>query len=182
MMNQYESKPDHHNNEEETQNENKTSIFKSIPRGPIIQMDLREKTVAYLKLKNLTSRREKQMKIERKSMIDKIVLAKFGKINLNDSGNMESSSSETNSLNDAKPGDSARNFNNQNQQFELIDDDPNNLALDDLEQRIKQWHLELGCKKAPVAKLNRIDLTVCIAYNIYCRFVFCFFNFYFKLS
>ena len=37
--------------------------------------------------------------------------------------------------------------------------------LDNLEGRIKRWHLEVGCKKACVTKLNRIDIDVrCILF------------------
>ena len=36
----------------------------------------------------------------------------------------------------------------------------NHQALEVLENRIKKWHLDLGCKEASITKLNRIDINV----------------------
>lgn len=40
-----------------------------------------------------------------------------------------------------------------------------NLNLDELENKMKKWHLELGCKKAFVTKLNRIDYEVNLLFS-----------------
>ena len=152
-------------NDEDNSNESNINdkVYKPAPRGSIIQLDLKNKSTAYLRLKSLLeARKKKQIDNERKVMA--MNMLSMGRqeeneeiidLDVNDP-NIISIKNE-----DIMPNiNSHINNNLVTQQVEIIDDDPTNIELENLEDRIKKFQLELGCKKVVITKLNRIDVNV----------------------
>ncbi len=150
-----------------------SSKFRSMPRGPIVQLDSKSRTAAYFRLKNiLNARKKRQAESEQKL----VALNAINSNNLNESFDKKQSGkdglvnfihlesadgvlvSERDGTNKNTPFQEVVNLNGDSAR--LDDDNTANLALENLEDRIKKWHLDFGCKKVSVTKLNRIDLNV----------------------
>ena len=139
----------------------------SLPRGPIIQLDLRPKSAAYF---NMLRKSEKFTK----STIDETYNVK-NELNRQKKKNeeMENFIETIENIEDLSYPDKYNNnehqkrnaFSNkyfhQTNKLKFNDEDrTNNQAMEQLENKLKRWHLDLGCNKACVAKFNRIDINV----------------------
>lgn len=124
-------------------NNKQTNLNNNVTKGPLVKLDLRPKSTAY----NLLIK--KQSKIQANNQ------------NQNDTKNNSSSSIEF---------DSKEHENDFSNETNDSSDNLNDGALQDLELRMKKWHMDLGCRKAFVPKLNRIDIDV----TIFLAFVFIF--------
>ena len=134
----------------------------SLPRGPIIQLDLRPKSAAYF---NMLRKSEKLSK----SAIDESFNLK------NDLNSQKRKKEEIENFVETIENIEDLNYNNdvqkriaysniaydQANRLKFNDQErTNNQAMEQLENKIKRWHLDLGCNKACVAKFNRIDVNV----------------------
>ena len=130
-----------------------------LQRGPLIQLDVRSKTAAYERIKRQhtikainkkTSTQNEQAKI-----IELTGEAIDSELVVVDHGSKSSHTDEFNNFDDFKQDQMSSNS-----KFTEIESSNNDQALEELEQRIKRWHMDFGCKKVSVTKLNRIDIDV----------------------
>jgi hypothetical protein len=147
----------------------------SLPRGPIIQLDLRPKSAAYFNML------KKSDKLNKSPTIDEVFNIRNNDLNSQKSKRNEEIENfvETiENLNDLNFADkyhqhselqkrnaySNKSFHYQQHQTNKLkfndQDRTNNQAMEQLENRIKRWHLDFGGNKACVAKFNRIDINV----------------------
>ena len=136
------------------------------PRGHFIQLDLRTKSDAYVRFKNalkMTSRRQVAGVGGRRMQEDALS-------NIDDKMNMtfsEYQDSDLHTARDHRAGHRGEHGKGKaNRKGVDSDDLYNDMALADLEDRIKNWHLNFGSSKVYVARLNRVDATVSI-FSIY---------------
>ncbi len=127
-------------------------------KGPRIQLDVRSKTAAYERIKRQHSIKATNKKTSIQNEEAKTVYFTSEAIN-----------SELSVVDHISKSSHTDDFNNfvdfkqdqltSNSKFTETENS-NNEALEDLEQRIKRWHMDFGCKKVSVTKLNRIDIDV----------------------
>lgn len=132
-------------------------------KGPLglIQMDLRSKTAAYERIKRQHSRiLKKNNKMTQSETEQSQIKVPDLQIETNDTDSLieakdlTSNQEDNTQIEDLKPDTSSTNS-----RYADIETS-NEQALKNLEQRIKRWHLDFGCKKVSVTKLNRIDIDV----------------------
>jgi len=121
-----------------------------IMKGPIIQLDTKPKLELYKRLKRRNTLSKQELPVNRDAWITERI-TKLIQHNLSPAENNEIGNNKI--IPDG--GDSALGSYENDSCHETESQE-----LDILEGRIKKWQLEVGCKKACVTKLNRIDLDV----------------------
>jgi hypothetical protein len=134
--------------------------YKSAPRGSIIQLDLKTKSAAYSKLKGLLEARKKKQTDNHRKLMALSMLSQARQETTEEIIDLDSDQNILNIKNEYIMPSISNNNILVTQQVEIVDDDPANIELENLEDRIKKFQLELGCKKAVITKLNRIDVNV----------------------
>lgn len=123
-----------------------------LPRGPIIQLDLRPKSAAYFSMLKRSDRLNKQTIDEAITMQKK------------NSDELENFAETIENLEELHFSDKyhykTSKFAHNNKLKFQDPDRTNNKAMENLENRIKRWHLDFGANKACVARFNRIDIDV----------------------
>ncbi len=121
-----------------------------ILKCPIIQLDAKPKLEMYQRLKRRNTLSKQELPVNRDAWITENISKLIQRdLSAGEAGNQEGSGCKYT----ADGGDSALGSYDSCHETESRE-------LDHLEGRIKRWHLEVGCKKACVPKLNRIDLDV----------------------
>lgn len=139
-----------------------------IQRGPLIQLDVRSKTAAYERIKKQHSIRAANKKTSTQN--DEIKTVEFiGEITHSELAAVDHASKSSHTEDFNNYDDSKQDQMSSNSKLTEAENS-NEQALEDLEQRIKRWHMDFGCKKVNVTKLNRIDIEVidytCFKINI----------------
>jgi hypothetical protein len=137
--------------------DNNSKVILAKP-SPIIQMDnnFRAKTAAYERVKRQLSRTnsfKSQLNTTKISMQQNEPVIE---LNNSDQNNFDQTKYVQYEDLDSLKQDSNSSTSNKSNDYESS----NSHALEELEERIKKWHLDFGDKKARVATLNRIDIDV----------------------
>lgn len=145
-------------NSEKLQDKNQQQQQPQQLKGPVIQLELRSKTAAYERIKRLHSRNNqaRNKTVAQQQTEELIKLNSDHQSDTNDSLNEQTAkfnqSEEIINL--------VEDLKHENLSANSVENSVNEQALDELEDRIKRWHLDFGIKKAQVPKLNRIDIDV----------------------